>query len=146
MSNWRERAREVRAAAERRQASGAAPAGPRVGEPARAPQAAYARQVIDEVLVPVFQEVVGILTGSPGKPVVHEYGPWNLGVTCELDFLRFQANVYLLEGKAIRVAVSLLPTFGEGSYAYYKDFEPQARKAEIEAWFGDTLVKMYENR
>ena len=42
--------------------------------------------------------------------------------------------------------MSLLPSFGEGAYAYYKDFEPQARKGEIEAWFGDTLVKMYENR
>jgi hypothetical protein len=146
MSNWRERARGIRAAAERRQAGGAALVVRSGGEAAPAVQTAYARQVIDTVLVPVFQEVVGILTGSPGKPVVHVYGPWNLGVTCELDSLRFQANVYFLEGKAIRIAVSLLPSFGDGSYAYYKDFEPQTRKGEIETWFGDTLVKMYENR
>jgi hypothetical protein len=74
MSNWRERAREARAAAER-QVAAAAPAGRGGGGPALAPQSAYARQVIDEVLVPVFREVVGLLTGSPGKPVVHEYGP-----------------------------------------------------------------------
>ena len=146
MSNWRERAREDRAAAEKRQAGGAAPGGRGGGEPAPAQQAAYARQVIDEVLVPVFREVVSLLTGSLGKPVVHEYGPRKLGVTCELDSLRYQADVYLLEGKAIRIAVSLLPSFGDGTYAYYKDFEPQACKADIEAWFGDTVVKMYENR
>lgn len=146
MSNWRERAREVRAAAERRQAGGVALADGRGCEPAPASQSAYARQVIDEVLVPVFREAVGLLTGSPVEPMVHEYGPWKLGVSCELDSLRFQADVYLLEGRAIRVAVSLLPSFGEGSYAYYKDFGPQARKGEIEAWFGEALVKMYENR
>jgi hypothetical protein len=144
MSNWRERAQAVRLAAERRLGGEAVVA--RTRELAPAPhQGAFARQVIQEVLLPVLTEVVGLLTGSPGKPLLHEYGPRDLGVSCELDSLRFQVHVFLLEGKAIRVAVSLLPSFRDGCFAYYRDFGPQTGYGEIEAWFGDALVKMYEN-
>ena len=50
-------------------------------EPARQQQAADARQVVREVLVPVLTEAGGLPTGWPGKPALHENGPRNLRVS-----------------------------------------------------------------
>ncbi len=106
-------------------------------------QAAFAKKVVQEVLIPVLAEFVSIVTGSPAKPIYHEYDERTVGVTCDLDSMRFTAKVYLFPDAAVRFAVFLTPSLAEG---HCRDFHLSAGNHEIEEWFGGCLAKMYENR
>jgi hypothetical protein len=144
MSDWREGATAIRVAIDKRKAD-AAVATARRGEPdgLLPQQAAFARRIIEEVLSPVLREYVQILTGVAGKPIFHEYDKRTLGLTCDLDALRYSVHVYLLPDSMVRIAVSLMPSHGDGCYRDYGIYAPNE---EIERWFGGSLVRLYEYR
>jgi hypothetical protein len=144
MSDWRERAKVIRAGLDRHPVDEAATAARDREREAMLPkQTAFATKIIKEIVVPVLTEFVGIVTGTPGKPVCHEYDKRTYGVTCDLDSLRFWVKAYLLFDSKVRLAVSLTPSQTEG---WHRDYGPQARDDEIEEWFGNCLAKLYESR
>jgi hypothetical protein len=144
MIGWREKARAIRPRGETRSAGdGAAETRPKPGEAIRPEQAAFARRILKEVLIPVLTEFVGIVTDAPAEPACHEYDERSLGVSCDLDSLRFTIKVFLLHDSRVRVAVFLTPSQTGG---HCKNYELAAPNGEIEEWVGSCLVKLYENR
>jgi hypothetical protein len=142
MIGWRERAAAIHTAVEKRKACAAGASAPSSeAEAALAQQAAFVRRISQEVLVPVLKEFCEIVTGPPGKPVVHEYHKRAFGVTCELDSRRFCVNVFLLPDGEVRIAVSLMPSQTGG---WHRDYRLGARNEEIEEWFGTALSRLYE--
>jgi hypothetical protein len=140
--SWRERATAIRAVAEKRKSGEAAAAArAREAESALLPQTAFARRIIDEVLIPVLKDFGRIVTGAAGSPVFHEYHQRAFGLTYELDSLRFSVGVFLLPEPRVRLAVSLMPSSTEG---WHRDFPLNARNGEIEEWFGTSLSRLYE--
>jgi len=144
MIGWRERAKDIRARQERRRTALSASAPQAEELPGdHHQQAAFAKRVIREVLAPVLSEFVSIVKGTPAMVAYHESGERTLGVTCDLNSSRFTAKVHLLAGLEVRLSVFLTPSQAE---AHCRDFSLSAPNAEIEAWFGDCLTKLYENQ
>jgi hypothetical protein len=144
MSDWREGATAIRAAIERRKAEETAASARRKEPDGLFPQqTAFAHRIIEEVLTPVLREFVRIVTGEPGKPIVHEYDKRTLGLTCDLDSLRYSVRVYLLPDSVVRIAVFLNPSCGDGCH---RDYGIPTPDEAIERWFGESLVRLYEYR
>jgi hypothetical protein len=120
MSDWRDGAAAIRTAIEKRKADDAA-ASARRKEP----------------------EGLQIVTGEAEKAEAHEYEKRTLGLTCDLDSLRYWINLYLLRDSTVRIAVSLMPSHGDGCYRDYGMYVPNE---EIERWFGGSLVRLYDYR
>lgn len=144
MISWREKAQGIRSRQDWRVETGAAAiAQEKQAEAKLLQQAAFAKRIIREVLIPVLTEFAGIVTDKEAKPVYHEYDERTLGVTCDLNSQRFTTKVYLLPDAAIRVTVFLTPSPTEG---HCRDYGLAARNDEIEEWFGDCLARLYDNR
>ncbi len=144
MSDWRDGAAAIRAAIDKRRADEAAALARKKEPEGLLPQqTAFARRIIEEVLGPVLREFVQILTGQAGKPVLHDYDKRTLGLTCDLDSLRYSVHLYLLPDSMVRIAVSLVPSHGDGCH---RDYGMYAPNEEIERWFGGSLVRLYEYR
>jgi hypothetical protein len=142
MKTWRNQAEAIRARMEKRKVDEAAAAARHAFLEAMLPQQiAFAKKCIREVLMPVLTDFVHILSGTPGKPVLHEYDRRAIGVTCDMDSQRFVVNVYLLPDSLVRIAVFLIQSQTE---PHYRDFAFSATNDEIEEWFGSSLVKLYE--
>lgn len=144
MSDWRDRARSIRAQEDESgvfemvAAARDRDAGARVLR-----QEEFAKKVIHEVLMPVLAEFAGIVTRVSGPPVLHRYDRRTFGVTCDLDSVRFTVHVFLLPDAQVRIAVALAPSRAE---PHYRDYPLSARNEEIEPWFGACLVNLYENQ
>jgi len=144
MSDWREGAAAIRAAFEKQQSDKTtATARRRESEGLLPQQSTFARRMLADVLRPVLQEFVLIVTGVSGNVVTHEDDKRTLSLTCELDSLRYSVSLYLLFDSTVRIAVSLMPSHGDGRY---RDYGLYAREEEVERWFGTSLVKLYDNR
>ena len=144
MSDWRERARAIRAAEEERGVIEAVAAARDHGsDTLLARQTAFAKQLILEVLVPVLADFAGIVNPSPDTPVLHKYDRQTFGLTCDLDSVRFAVHVFLLTDGLVRIAVFLEPSQVE---PHSRDYPLTADSDDIERWFGDCLVKLYEER
>jgi hypothetical protein len=144
MSDWRKQAEAIHARMEKRKADEtAAAARQTLLEEMLPQQIASTRKIIREVLAPVLTDFVAIVSGSPGKPVQHEYDRRTFRVTCDLNWHRFVVNLYLLPDSMVRIAVLLVPSQTE---PHYRDFALSATNEDIEKWFGNSLVKLYENR
>jgi hypothetical protein len=143
MSHWRKQAEAIRAQLQKRRGDDQAAARQALQEQSWTQQSAHAKKVIREVLTPVLTDFAAIVTGTPGKPIEHDYDRRAMAVTCDLNSQRFVANVYLLPDAMIRIAVFLVPSQTE---PHYRDFAASAAGEEIENWFGSSLVKLYESR
>jgi hypothetical protein len=144
MIDWRQQARAIRVAQEKRlHRSGAVvlEEAPPSGSLQR--QAAFAERVIHEVLGPVLTEFADIVADTSVTPVFHHYDDRTVGVTCDLDSLRFTSKLHFLPDSAVRLTVFPTPTQTEG---HCRDFDLSAPNGELEQWFGNCLGKLYENR
>jgi hypothetical protein len=144
MSDWRERARAIRAAEDERGTSEAA-AVPcaRGSDELLARQTTFAKQLLLDVLIPVLGEFAGIVTGSAGTPALHKHDRRTYGLTCDLSAVRFAVHVFLLGSGLVRVAVFLEPSHVD---PHFRDFPLTADPGAIEGWFGDCLARLYAER
>jgi hypothetical protein len=144
MSDWRERARAIRAAEDEYGVIEVVAAARGEGSEATLPrQAELAKKLIHEILMPVLAEFAGIVTAVPATPVFHQYDQRSLGVTCDLDSVRFAVHVFLLPDASVRIAVFLMPSRAE---PLFRDFGLAASGEEVEQWFGASLAKLFEDR
>lgn len=142
MAGWREQATALRAVIEKRQKDQAVVSARLPdGDGGLTRQTAFARKIIEEVLIPVLREFSSIVTGVAVQPVQHAYHKQYFGLTCELDSRRFTVDVFLIPEAKVRLAVSLKPSQTLG---WHQDFALDATNAEIEEWLGTSLTRLYD--